>query len=80
MSFVSAASVAPGGPVPSYGLRKRVEPVRGCRNIGKADMRFNNYLPAMRIDPETYAVEADGKACTAEPSKELPLAQQWFVY
>jgi urease len=79
--FVSAASVAPGtGPVPSYGLRKRVEPVRGCRDISKRDMRFNDTMPRMRVDPETYVVEADGRVCAAEPAETLPLTQQWFVY
>lgn len=37
-----------------YGLRKRVEPVMGCRTVGKKDMRFNDATPRMRVDPETY--------------------------
>ncbi|KAI0599860.1 urease [Biscogniauxia sp. FL1348] len=79
--FVSAASVTgPGAPVPSYGLRKRIEPVRGCRGVGKKDMRLNDTMPRMRVDPETYVVEADGKVCKAEPAAELPLAQAWFAY
>ncbi|KAI0169114.1 urease [Hypoxylon sp. FL1284] len=80
--FVSQASLD-GGPdtgPPSYGLRKRVEAVRGCRAVGKKDMRFNDATPRMRVDPERYAVEADGEACTAEPADTLPLAQAWFVY
>lgn len=80
--FVSAASVAADGkgPVPGYGLRKRIEPVRGCRRIGKRDMRYNDATPRMRVDPETYVVEADGKVCAADPAESLPLTQQWFVY
>jgi urease len=78
--FVSQASVAPGGPVPSYGLRKRVEPVRGCRSVGKKDMKLNDAMPRMRVDPESYTVEADGKVCVAEPAETLPLTQAWFVY
>ena len=76
--FVSQAGAA--GPVPSYGLRKRVEPVRGCRSVSKQDMRFNDALPRMEVDPEKYVVKADGVECTAEPSAELPLAQAWFAY
>ena len=77
--FVSQASVASGA-IASYGLRKRVEPVRGCRTVGKKDMKFNDAMPRMRVDPERYTVEADGVVLTAEPSTELPLTQSWFVY
>ena len=62
------------------GLRKTVEPVRNCRNVGKKDMRWNDALPVMRVDPERYTVEADGVVCEAEPSVELPLAQAFYVY
>ncbi|KAI1819746.1 hypothetical protein F4861DRAFT_525780 [Xylaria intraflava] len=77
--FVSQASIA-NGAVASYGLRKRVEAVRGCRSVGKKDMAFNDVMPRMRVDPERYTVEADGALCTAAPADVLPLAQDWFVY
>ena len=77
--FVSAASVASGATA-SYGLRSRVEPVRGCRTVGKKDMRFNDAMPSMRVDPESYTVEADGEVCTAQPAESLPLSQQYYVY
>jgi urease len=34
----------------------------------------------MKVDPETYRVEADGMVCEAEPAEELPLGQAYFVY
>ncbi len=77
--FVSQASISSGA-IATYGLRKRVEPVRGCRSVGKKDMAFNDAMPRMKVDPERYTVEADGKLCTAEPATVLPLAQDWFVY
>jgi len=77
--FVSQASMD-SGTIASYGVRKRVEPVRGCRSVGKKDMKFNDTMPKMKVDPERYTVEADGVVCEAEPSSELPLAQAWFVY
>lgn len=79
ITFVSAASIA-SGVVPSYNLRKRVEAVRNCRNIGKKDMKFNAAMPKMRVDPERYTVEADGVVCRAEPATELPGTQGYFVY
>lgn len=77
--FVSASSVSSGA-VASYGLRSRVEPVRGCRSVGKADMKLNDARPVMRVDPESYTVEADGVVCEAEPLDKLPLTQAYFAY
>ncbi|KAK0753901.1 urease [Schizothecium vesticola] len=77
--FVSQASIDSGA-VASYGLKKRVEAVKGCRAVGKKDMKYNDYMPEMKVDPERYTVEADGVVCTAEPSDELPLTQSYFVF
>ncbi|KAI1097645.1 Urease, alpha subunit [Jackrogersella minutella] len=77
--FVSEASLRTTKS-PAYGLRKRVEPVRNCRGVGKKDMRFNDTMPRMRVDPERYVVEADGVVCTADPAETLPITQACFVY
>ncbi|KAJ9629929.1 Urease [Taxawa tesnikishii (nom. ined.)] len=79
ITWVSKASVDKGIKE-KYGLRKRVEPVKGCRTVKKADMKYNDVKPKMKVDPERYTVEADGKICDAEPSETLPLAQTYFVY
>ncbi|KAF3913821.1 Urease [Orbilia brochopaga] len=73
-------SAKESGVIESYGLRSRVEAVRGCRKVGKRDMRYNDSMPKMRVDPESYTVEADGVACKAEPSAELPLTQGYFLF
>ncbi|KAH0601234.1 urease [Metarhizium humberi] len=77
--FVSEACIS-SGTAASYGLRSRVEAVRNCRGIGKKDMRLNDAMPKMKVDPESYVVEADGKVCSAEPAETLPLTQTWYVY
>lgn len=79
ITFVSQASIS-SGIVASYALSKRVEAVRGCRTVGKKDMKYNEYMPKMHVDPESYRVEADGVHCTAEPAEKLPLTQCYFVY
>jgi len=79
VTWVSQASLD-SGMVKSYGLKKRVEAVKNCRTIGKADMKYNDSMPKMKVDPERYTVEADGQLCTAEPATELPLSQAYFVY
>ena len=53
VTFVSKASVE-SGTIASYSLRKRVEVVKNCRKIGKKDMKYNDIMPKMKVDPETY--------------------------
>lgn len=53
ITFVSKASVDTGT-VQSYKLRKRIEVVKNCRNIGKKDMKYNDMMPKMKVDPELY--------------------------
>ena len=63
-----------------YGLRKRIEAVRNCRNIGKKDLKWNNAMPRIQVDPETYEVRADGELLKCEPARVLPLAQRYFLF
>jgi len=62
------------------GLQRRVLPVSNTRKIGKKDMRHNDAMPDVEIDPETYEVRADGKRIACEPATSLPLAQRYFLF
>lgn len=53
ITFVSQASID-SGVIKSYGLRARVEAVKNCRKIGKKDMKHNDVMPKMKVDPERY--------------------------
>src|SRR5258708_27003344 len=64
----------------SYGLTKRIEAVKGCRKFGKKDLKWNNAMPTITVDPETYEVRADGELLTCEPAKILPLAQRYQLF
>lgn len=79
VTFISQAAMDKGVPT-TYGLKSRVEVVKDCRKVRKTDMKYNDAMPKMRVDPESYAVEADGVKCTAEPASELPLTQGYFLY
>jgi urease alpha subunit len=79
VAFVSPEAAAAGVGA-RHGLRKRVEPVRGCRGIGKKDMKLNDALPKITVDPETYRVTADGEVLACEPARALPLAQRYFLF
>jgi urease subunit alpha len=79
LTFVSQMA-ADAGIAERYGLAKRVVPVRGCRNVTKADMIHNAWQPSITVDPETYEVVADGQLLTCEPAKVLPMAQRYFLF
>ncbi|WP_019589975.1 MULTISPECIES: urease subunit alpha [unclassified Thioalkalivibrio] len=79
VSFVSQAALA-AGIGEQLGLQRKLVAVSGCREIGKQDMRLNDWLPKMEVDPETYEVRADGELLTCEPATELPLSQRYFLF
>ena len=79
VTFVSAAA-AEDGVGARLGLVREVVAVAGTRGIGKADMKLNDALPVIEVDPETYEVRADGALLVCEPAAELPLAQRYFLY
>jgi urease subunit alpha len=68
------------GVAKGYGLTKRIEAVKRCRKISKCDLKWNDALPRITVDPETYEVHADGELLTCEPATVLPLAQRYFLF
>jgi len=79
ITFMSQVAIDAGVPA-QLGLKKRVSAVKNTRNIRKSDMKLNDYLPVMEVDPETYIVKADGVHLTCEPAEVLPLAQRYFLF
>jgi len=63
-----------------YGLTKRIAAVKNCRNLTKRDMKLNDALPKITVDPETYSVVADGVELKCEPVSVLPLAQRYSIF
>ena len=78
-TFVSAVAEE-AGVAERLGLRRQVRAVRDCRSIGKKDMRLNDYLPRIDVDPETYVVKADDQVLACEPAEVLPMAQRYFLF
>ncbi len=79
VTFLSQAGIDRGIPA-RLGLQKRVEAVWRCRSIGKRDLKLNDALPRVEVDPETYVVKADGRRLTCEPLAVLPMAQRYFLF
>ena len=54
IAWVSKSSIEKEKVGEKYGLQKRVEAVRDCRKVGKKDMKWNQAMPKMKVDPERY--------------------------
>lgn len=61
-------------------LKSHVLPSYNNRNLGKKDLKLNDALPKIEVDPQTYDVYADGKKLYSEPLKEVPLGQRYFLF
>ena len=78
IAFVSQASLT--CTIPSYNLAKCVKPVVGCRGVTKRDMKWNDALPKMEVDPEKYEVRADGVLADIEPTGFAPLGREYNLF
>jgi len=68
------------GVITKLGLGKQAGIVRNTRNIGKKDLKLNDYQPNIEVDPQTYSVRADGQLLMCEPVDVLPFAQRYFLF
>ena len=79
LTFVSQSALDRDIPK-KLGLRKRVAAVKNCRTVKKRDLKLNDALPKIEVDPETYEVRADGQLLKCEPAAVLPMAQRYFLF
>jgi urease subunit alpha len=79
VTFVSKAALA-NPAVRALKLAKPLVAVKNTRRVGKRDMKLNDAMPRIDVDPETYVVRADGEVLACEPAKVLPMAQRYFLF
>ena len=51
-----------------------------CRDIGKHDMKNNDVIADIDVNPENYEVRVDGELITCEVADELALTQKYFLF
>ena len=79
VTFVSQAALDDPG-FNALQLRRRIEPIKNTRQISKEHMIHNTARPMIEVDPETYAVRADGELLVCEPAATLPMTQRYFLF
>ncbi|AJP42471.1 urease subunit alpha [Alteromonas australica] len=79
VTFVSQASMD-NNIAEKYGIRRPLVACKNTRNIGKGDMKLNDWQPDIEVDAQTYEVRANGELLTCEPMEVLPLAQRYSLF
>lgn len=79
ITFVSGAAYE-HGIKERLSLERQVLPVKNCRNIGKKNMKHNDRIANIEVNPENYEVRVDGELISCEAAEELPLAQKYYLF
>jgi urease subunit alpha len=79
LTFVSQTSLNKGLAA-QLGVAKKLVGVENTRKISKKSMMHNDATPLITVNPETYAVTADGVLLVCEPATSLPMAQRYFMF
>jgi urease subunit alpha len=61
-------------------VNRRLAPVTDVRTRRKDSMPLNDALPAIEVDPDTFAVRVEGELIEPAPAEELPMAQRYFLF
>ena len=77
VAFVSQAAVDAGDD--HMTTRRRRVAVRGTRNIGPADLVFNNRLGQVDVDPKSGRVSFEGDTVYSEPAESVSLSRLYFL-
>nr|MDT0527207.1 urease subunit alpha [Streptomyces sp. DSM 41633] len=78
-NFVSGTAIEDGLPE-RLGLEKEFRAITSTRTVTKADMRENDAMPHIHVDPDSFAVTVDGEPVEPAPAAELPMAQRYFLF
>lgn len=79
-SAIFTSKVASGDLKEKLGIDKRVLPVKNTRNIGKKDMKLNDFIGDIQVNPETYEVTVNGEVITSNYVEVVPMARKYFMF
>jgi urease subunit alpha len=79
VTFVAPAAIE-DGLADRLGLTRRLAAVRPTREVGKAQLKNNSYLPKIEIRPDTFEITVDEELIVPAPATELPLAQRYSLF
>ncbi len=77
MLFTNGAAVDAGADV--FPTRRRRVAVRGCRDVGLAQMVHHRASADVVVDPRGDGVRLDGETLAMEPVESVPLSRLYFL-
>lgn len=79
-SVIFTSKVASFNLKDKLGISKEILPVKNVRNIGKADMKLNDFIGDIEIDSETYDVKINGELIESNYVEKVPMARRYFMF
>lgn len=61
-------------------INKAVLAVKNTRTIGKKDMKLNDFIGNIEVNPETYDVTINGELIESNYQSVLPMAKKYFMF
>ncbi|EAK0980091.1 urease subunit alpha [Campylobacter lari] len=78
LHFVSKASLEANIPE-KLSLKRKCVAVKNCRNITKKDLKFNDKVQDIEVNPQTYEVKINGELISSKSVDSLALAKKYFM-
>ncbi|EGK8085150.1 urease subunit alpha [Campylobacter lari] len=78
LHFVSKASLDANIPK-KLSLKRKCVAVKNCRNITKKDLKFNDKVQDIEVNPQTYEVKINGELISSKSVDSLALARKYFM-
>jgi len=64
----------------SLNTNKKILEVKNTRNINKKNMKLNDFVGDIKVDPDTYDVSVDGELIESDYMSELPMTRRYFLF
>jgi urease subunit alpha len=77
--FVAEAALE-AGLADQLAVRRRLVAAKDVRAVRKEDLKLNEAMPDIQVDPDTFMVRVDGEAFEEQPAAVLPMAQRYFLF
>ncbi|MCP4970591.1 MAG: urease subunit alpha [Arcobacter sp.] len=61
-------------------INKKMISVKNTRNISKKDMKLNDFIGKIEVDPETYDVKVNNELIESTFQTQLPMAKKYFLF
>lgn len=79
-SAIFTSKVAASTLASKLGIEKEVLAVKNTRNIGKKQMKLNDFVGNIEVNPETYDVTVDGELIESNYVSTVPMAKKYFMF